>query len=414
MPSSLILVLLIACLCGASFSNDVIQQVSFYARAPLVLLLVLSISDSAFSRGGMARRRRRVRRSAKDPKEQWFVGTYKTGLTLLLLTSLASTLWSFSPRYTALQAAFFGLVVILMLSLLKRRWLEPRQVVADLRCTFLVLASTCAASLVVGTRVSDRLAGVYQNPNALGLTAGLATVLGVALWTVAKSGRAVLLIGSLVCLAAALASQSRTAAIATLLGCAWIVLSDEQRMRRIGKVALAGLLLAPLALAYRDDLPEVRVLDRFESEGSDPQGVLNGRQAGWDFARSIWATHPILGVGYRAGSMAFARYRGNVSNFEFDGAHSSYWQLLLELGIVGALFASTCVVAVLVAFAQGRHNACVSRFSAVVVAALATGYSESALVGSGQAISWIFWLSCTAVVALSAACMRGDLSEERN
>ncbi|MGE9782804.1 O-antigen ligase family protein [Janibacter sp. G368] len=205
------------------------------------------------------------------------------------------------------------------------------------------------------------------------------------------------------CFATVLGTQSRTGLLSTAGGILWLCFIRGGRLQRV--VSLTVLSLSIIALnPIFGGLPHLDVLDRFQAEGTDPNGVLNGRAEGWSYARNVWEGSPIIGVGYRAGASAFEAQRASSSSsFTFDGAHSSYWQLLLELGLVGAAIGGVIACVVLRASVEHRSSSKITGLAAIFVSCLMLGVSESALVGTGQVVSWIFWMSAAGVVTLASA-----------
>jgi O-antigen ligase len=314
-----------------------------------------------------------------------------SGTWLMAGLAFMSTYWSVDAGETLAQAAVFTLLVLVMHVHVTRRWHAPGTVEHDVRVIFWTLAVTVVVSLGAGTVVGVRLGGLYANPNSLGLVAAFTASLGLGLcmqrWSPWVIGTVLLSLLTI------LGTESRTGLIGFALACTWVFL---RRLRAVAPAAIAGLLFAAsvpvAALLMGLQIPTPAVFARFQSEDD----LFTGRQAGWEYALQLWQDQPLTGYGFRVGEVIFSRDR-YLTSFTADGAHNSYLQTLLELGCLGliplALMLLALIGVILRADLAGVH----AGLAAVCITGLALGFTESALFGVGQPISWVFWLSAAAL-----------------
>lgn len=87
------------------------------------------------------------------------------------------------------------------------------------------------------------------------------------------------------------------------------------------------------------------VLDRFFKD--DDGDISSGRFAMWQLAFSLFANHPVFGIGWFGYRYEYARYFRLSSRYVYNDTHNIYLQLLCETGIIGALFVITFLFRVL-------------------------------------------------------------------
>lgn len=309
---------------------------------------------------------------------------------VLVLIAGLSTFWSIAPVETALQAGVFAVLAANMQAHITGRWHRPGTIAHDMRVIYWVLALSVVGSLAMGTQSAGRLSGLYENPNGLGILAAMAVAIGIGLlrdrrsWTVA--------VVTLLCAVTMVLAESRTALVALVAALLWFALRRRTlspSVAILGSFAAAGVVLI-IMLGIRVPMPSV--ITRF-LDGSD---LLNTRDVGWQFAIDLWERRPTLGYGFRVGEQVFIQNL-RFTSFTADGAHNSYLQTLLELGVVGIIPLLLIVVVLLRALWRAPMDGFSVGLALLVIVGLAMSLAESALLGVGTVISWAFWLGAAAL-----------------
>lgn len=322
----------------------------------------------------------------RSARSKWHLRFLVLLWTLSVLAFL-SVLWSVDPKRSLLQAIGFTLMVSIVHVGSTRIWVDAALLQWHLRVVFAVTWLAVSLGLVVNSTVQGRSTGIFTNANQLAAMGAFAFAMGLSRHVVAWP----LVARLIVCLPPAflvVRSESRTA----FLACGLVLL--YYTVRRLSEKAFVAVCafgsVACILLLLNIHLWIPRVITRFGSAPGEPW--LNGRQTAWSYAFDIWRRRPVEGVGFRAGEIAFQHDRALAPSFQLDGAHSSYVQLLLELGLLGAGLGALLLVVLLFAAYRSRKRFDTSPLGAIIVVGLATGITESALLGVGQAISWTFWI----------------------
>lgn len=316
----------------------------------------------------------------------------------LLLVAALSTFWSVDPGETALQAVVFALLVATMQTHIVRRWYHRDAIVHDMRTIYWVLAPLVLVSLVTGTRSGDRLSGIFENANMLGLVAAMTAALGMFLLRQRRSGLITLV--TLTCGVAVLLAQSRTALVALIVVLLWFALRRRTLHPIMFVATTFGGAAVTLALLLNVSMPLPEVVERFTSQDT-PDQFLSSRPDGWRLTLSLWEQRPLTGYGFRVGETVFAQNYGIFTGFTASVAANSYLQTLLEVGIVGTAFLGLVVLALARAIWVGRRDPFVTGIAPLVIVGLLMAVTESALLGVGQVVSWVFWLGAAALCAAS-------------
>jgi exopolysaccharide production protein ExoQ len=202
--------------------------------------------------------------------------------------------------------------------------------------------------------------------------------------------------------------ESRTALLAVAAAAAVVVL---RRGTSAVMTALAVLGAGAVIIGLSSSLaalpgPLQGVADRLG--GGGPGGELTNRGAAWSKALSLWRDRPWSGYGFRTGDIVFAN--DPTGTFTRGMAHNSYLQIILELGVVGAVLAALLVTLLIGVVRRCPVVGLGGGLIGTVVAGLCAGLTESALWGSGAAFCWAFWLSGAAAScwASASAPLGGD------
>lgn len=379
--------LTILLLAAASSNVDSLREAAFYPRYAAGMLLVLCTF---------------LARPLVSPSrlDSWGLSTkvLLASMCLLAILALASTLWSITPTETIQQAVAWAIVVALVIGLVMRRWMTDEQISADLAAIFFAAVGTLALSILLNIGglpmhdVNGRFAGIYSNPNSLGIVAALASAIGWGLFRHTRLRRYIPALAiSLFCL---LASGSRTSILALALGGLWVLVRLGVWSRvKLGFIAVSLLsVFLLLGQSAIDRLPSdfENTAYRFTPEGAG--GTFERRTVAWIDTLDLWSSRPLLGFGFRTGQEVFVEAQASRAIITHVGlSHNSYLQVLLELGIVGFAF----FVCALLSIAATCLKSSVKGLNGGLVAALVTGLliqvSESAVFGTGSLFPWLFW-----------------------
>lgn len=387
----LALIASILALSAVSFAPGPVSDAAFLGRfPPLILLLITTVIHRQSDPTGW--------KYLASAAKAFILGFISLGVLAAILSP-----FSITPGESLAQSLLLSLLVAIMSSHMLTRWGNPRFVNQDFRIIFWTCTALVGASAVIGFGTPGRLAGLFNNPNALGLVAAMSFALGAGLWDSKKSwlvGLAMMANFSVVLL-----SESRTALVATFAGIVFVGLKKFRgTIRPLVAVLTCGVgsvIICMVLLLGRLPLPEVARRFGEDAEG----GLLNTREDAWRFALELWTGRPWIGYGYRSGEHAFEMYR-SMSTFGRDLVHNSYLQMLLEMGVIGSIPLLVVLVILVSALFRLSMSGMVTGTAMLVVIGLIMSLSESALFGVGHVISWLVWLAAGATVTQSSCKAR--------
>ena len=110
----------------------------------------------------------------------------------------------------------------------------------------------------------------------------------------------------------------------------------RQTLPRLALVLLAGALLAGGVCWLRPALRE-HVLQKVTSMTDSRFGSNRGRLVIWAKARETFAAHPATGIGFRRFNRRFVELNSREFDTTFWHAHSEFYSMLAETGLVGTL-----------------------------------------------------------------------------
>jgi exopolysaccharide production protein ExoQ len=389
--------LTVALMLGATSSQPLVATVSYYPRfVALAVVAVLTYQtqcDSPHSFKEMSRPARML----------------TLGLAAAAATAVCSTLWSVDPLLTIQQAAALSVLAATVHALVSRRWTDRGLIPGDLGTAYWVLVAFFALGFVAhaaglpGTEsaagfdgvnfVDLRYQGLANNPNMLAVLAVPAVPLGWYLYQ--QKRRRLFLVGLLPVVASLLMSQSRTALLAVVGAVLIVVLrrgSGALTKLCITVGVLIGLsFLSGITRALLASTLVAEITGRFESHAGG--GVLNGRSQAWTETAEILGARPGTGYGYAAGPSLFEQLRasGDLA-FGRDVVHNSYLQWLLETGLIGAPALLMMVAACALAAWVAGGKVATSGLAWCLFAGLIMQFAESAMLGTGQAYPFVFWI----------------------
>ncbi|WP_136042836.1 MULTISPECIES: O-antigen ligase family protein [unclassified Microbacterium] len=250
---------------------------------------------------------------------------------LVVWTSL-SGLWSVNPYSVNVTITWVavGLLFISGLHLVQTREQLRAVAIGYLLGSFLAVVRllienpgdlTGSAS----TRVTTVFEDVNVNYVAYALATGFALV--VLLWNSATRltlrSRVGLIATALAIVIGIVLTETRGALIGVVCAAIWIVLWRLFRIRTLVPITLALIIATIVVVSGVADLASLQ----FET-GDRATGTWSGRLPLWDSARTLWAEHPIVGVG----ASGFAYASGYLI-----AAHNVILDLAVGVGIIGVI-----------------------------------------------------------------------------
>jgi O-antigen ligase len=228
-----------------------------------------------------------------------------------------------------------------------------------------------------GFLFSNRLAGVLEHPNAMGLVAAIGLLLG---WRERGTTRALVVA---VCTIALIGSDSRNSWVACAAAFGVMLAGSrprgQDRLRPIAGRLVFGLTVVLLCAA----------LASFYFGRSANGGTLDGRRAIWDFVLVHWKASPIIGQGPGVWNKLIAE---GVVPSTVGQAHGQFFETLFTLGLTGV---GLLIALVVVWSIKSIHAARRGEWTplALELLLLAYGLLESPLSPwSAGATVWVFSL----------------------
>lgn len=269
-------------------------------------------------------------------------------LAMLFGWATLSAGWSDEPSLTIKRLGVAGCILLGSAGL--ARWLRPREFAM---VALLTLTAFVGMSLLLDLRAGGRpWAGDYRfggtlHPNIQAAYCGVLCLAAAVAWL---DGRARWLTSAVFVFAFVmlLQTQSRTSVLAVVFGLiALNLLRRTSRERLLASLALLAVLGAGI-LAYgtvdaatRTSLFSTAMLGRTEQAGS-----LTGRVPLWQELSSYAAERPLIGFGYenfwspdRIAAVAKSQ------DWAIQSAHNAYFEVALQLGVVGLAIAMAFVLA---------------------------------------------------------------------
>jgi O-antigen ligase len=194
-------------------------------------------------------------------------------------------------------------------------------------------------------------------------------------------------------------SDSKTALVTLLVGCAWVIglgLPVVKRMTRFLGTMIVVLVVTALAINQSMGLAE----DAAQSLGRNL--TLTDRTFIWQALLNL-GTNPVLGVGYDTFWLG-SRLRYFIDTFNISEAHNGYLEVYLELGLIGLFLFGLFLLG---AFQKAKAALSVDFDYGRLRVALLTVFMMYNITESGYkvttAIFWVFLLSAIDVPALVRA-----------
>lgn len=314
-------------------------------------------------------------------------------LLALVVLVVASTAWSVAPVLTLGRAVTFaGLVVAILLVRVVAAG------TAQVQGAFKAVAALVALTSIAGfasTGIGGRYAGIFTNPNAMGVATALLFPVALQEAFVARTRRGRVFFATIAAVLAgeATAAGSRgglLAVAAAYLVIGWAHVRPDRSLWRV--VAF----LLPVALAV---VGAFTVADphRFSTE--------NSRDRLWGVFPEVYARHPVLGTGFGTTQVVLAPLSYETGYVDERGVnfHNSYLNLLTDIGALGA-----ACFAGLVAVAWRRRKKAEGAMAAIVVAGLVSAVFESWMFSVGSGFAFVFWFALIEVASGTGSARAPD------
>lgn len=334
-------------------------------------------------------------------------GVLAWAVLVFLALSAASVGWADDLPVSLRRVAALGLVVMAVAGLV--RTLPPDAVV-----TFTFLASGAYVLVAAGVELATgalhpgaegyRLSGVFH-PNTTG---SFAALLALAATSPAAGPRRRRVAAFVVALAVLLLTRSRSnlGALVVALSARWVIAAGAARLLRAA-VVLAW--VGCLALFVAGDRPSAAVVEPLLTSRPDSElATLSGRTALWDQLLGYAAERPVLGHGVggfwgpRHVQAVYAAQRWPAAD-----AHSTYLELLLDVGAVGlALFLAVLGAAAWRAVPAARAGGVGPFVLSVVVYYAVEGVVET-LQPAATLVTFVFFWSVGLLAFRAAAELAG-------
>ena len=279
------------------------------------------------------------------------------------LVAITSTLWSVTPAYTAIGSVGF-LAALLFACAVATELSEDVLYRTVIACFMIYVALNIAAAIAMpdiawlapyGESDSPRLQGVSGHPNNLGKEMATFICLFLPLAPVCGKRRSAFL---LACLAfgVMIATRSRTSLVAVLISLALPILVRPQVAKPMTWLVVVATAVALLAISA-GFVPDLRAILDGASRSSDASEILTltGRTELWGFVWDKILEAPFFGHGFGAADAVLSPQWWGAPDASV-GAHNTWLQSLLIVGVVGTIPFLWFHVELIRSFLVGRHS----------------------------------------------------------
>ncbi|WP_368345868.1 O-antigen ligase family protein [Pelagovum sp. HNIBRBA483] len=321
------------------------------------------------------------------PRRAFLAGAAFTFPLMIALTQL------FFPRIWPtplphLAAASVMLLAMLLALYLAVFWVAHAPPARGALMIVLFGGITCHALWAVFSAAPFATGGFYYR-NAFASFAGLGTLIGLFLFSVTPiaGARIPVLVATLVCFVAVLASGSRLGTLSCLCGCGLYIAFSRPRLHMLALSMIALICLLPFAAPVITRLPLVSV--------NAPERL--------ELYAQVWnmiTFHPVFGSGAGGFVPAFEAARGATLSaaFSYDHAHNSPLAAFAAFGIVVGTVPFLLLGSVTVALIRSARQSPLARLAAsgLAMAALhALGDFTYEIPANAALLTVILALGCT-------------------
>lgn len=261
----------------------------------------------------------------------------------LAVWTLCSAWWTESPSRTISQALLMALVVLSAVWFGVALSVWQHVLVLFLALQSMTLASIPLAVGFTSGRFTDGTwIGMFNNPNTLSPVAGLGIVAAVGVVVLAdhdglRAVAGLLVVVDLVVMAKSSSATGWLALVASLAAVGLVALVRALQ-RRGASAARVRAISAGLVAVGALSLPWVF---RAAAGALGKDSTLTGRTVIWDFVLDNMSGHWLTGYGYQSfwDDPAHREALGRLRDFSSvpDSAHSTFFEVLVFLGVVGVI-----------------------------------------------------------------------------
>ena len=348
--------------------------------------------------------------------------TFYPLLVMGAATRLASTLWSPEPVYTFQRAVAFGILILFLLigSTSEKQGFKPRRVAGLVAgwgavivlSNFALWASRLGAVPLSGLPIwlGGRFAGLFGNPNQIGVCFAVSLPLIFALW-LEKRARWPLLAITVMALLILFVTRSRAGVLSIGLGFTTVLLILMGVDRLAARLILIVLLVSPLVVLESERVESAwRYVTRTEGQSFSLTETAESRLVNWRLGWESIRKHPLLGQGYGIGGVGSLKAT-NVRYTDYDrglALHNSYLQTWQEDGLIGILPLAALMLGTLRRLRappglRSDQRFLHAGFAGIAAAGLTNAFFESWLYSIGNIATLPFWLSLTMLWLIHAS-----------
>jgi O-antigen ligase len=343
---------------------------------------------------------------------------FGAGFFVLALLGTVSAAWSIVPEFSLQRGISIALVWAAVVVAIPLSLRDDDQIREIVRRNALVVAVLTGAGLVLGLagavtafQGDGRFLGLMINPNTIGYFAAPILPPAVLLAAQMRPGRqrlllfvAILVIGVGIAL-----SGSRAGVLASFVGIA-VGLGLAGTFRQSRQARRAFVLLALIVITGVVVFPALGLTPR--SGGQSVEGLLeigggSGRELNWVHALPLVALEPWLGHGLGSTPTLFPQVQSSTQAVILGGAHNSYLEAAIDLGLVGTLLLTVLAISGLVAatrlaHCEGPGSRLGPLLAAGIIAGLIEAFFETGMLAAGGVFAFPFWLSVALAHSLLA------------
>lgn len=328
-------------------------------------------------------------RLASSPRRLKFIGWSDVIISGFLFVFFLSTLWSIDGVYTAQRSVSIGLLFsVCFLTFWRYADVYSESYILEMILVWisiLLVLSVVLAPVLPGSFIHGRLNGLFDNPNNIGVVAGLAVPLGFSLWlNDHKRLNLFLLIGPLIAL---LLAGTRSALGGSMVAI-MIILIAHFWSRPGRTIFLCCLGVVMLGVLTQTDFFIDRVLRQ------DSILTATTRSQFWRLAEDYIEYRPFHGHGFGSDNSIHEYYGSSIYSLGLRGygVMSSYYGMAVQLGwaFTYLFFFWLWLLAVKCAF-RVRDSKIVA-LGATIVSGLIISVFEPVVSSAGNVFSFLFWL----------------------
>ena len=303
----------------------------------------------------------------------------------------ASYFWSINPTYSVMRA---GSMLLLYVASFWAMWRYMDIYSEDWfwRVLLRALGGVMAVNLLLGSvllpgeLIGGRFRGFFENPNNIGLVAGVSLPL-VFLYWLRKREKLDFVIAVVIGLNV-VAAGSRTAILAAGLAGLGIVICLMRKRPKLAMAMVVPVLAATVYFIQTDYFTE-NVLRESSLDNASNRVVF------WEFARTFIERRPALGHGFGVDAMVWQHYGLDKQSLQLRGygVMSSYYGMAVVMGKpVAYVFFTSFWLWVLYGLYKHRANILMVGYLLTIAAGLVICIFETALYSAGNSFAYLFWI----------------------